>query len=162
MMCPLCHTMIDDSDSEWRQIGDSLENTSVHCNRCHESLEFLRNLESGEYYGWSVKREHEYSCMLKPLLGVGSVLYVSPNAGNAKLRCMRFALEHGTDVCIVSPASLHKELEGISRMYKVVEMPDSIWPEVPSYLAERLVSENATGSLYSLESTVLERFKVLS
>ena len=125
-------------------------------------MHFIKN--NGEYdqikcYAWISDQEKKYARDLLRSPIKKYLIYIQPtdDIDLIQRKIKDFSLAHSDDFLLVFPSSLKKQLDQIE--CQKTEISDLLFPECPSYLAEKLIVENMNGELLSVGNTLFDRFK---
>lgn len=163
MNCPNCGRLFEKNKD-----GMFLRNGQEHfwgvCQYCKEIAHFVQTSAEGTLYSWIERKEYAYGKLLTPLLGKKHILYITSGVAEENLVefCQDFAIKHAQDVGFVLSCEYEEKSKTVSAVYRTVVLPKQLFPEKPSFIAEKIIIENVPGKLYSIEETVHEQFEKLT
>lgn len=158
MNCPACNRNLPFSLSNREKISDGIEHIFGICPYCKEIIHFIYHSSENQVIGWVESREKIYSKEFNQIRSKNA-LYISSIESEQKIRetCSSFSAKYGWDSCFFVRDN-GDDLSALKKVYSIFILNEILFPEIPSYLAERIIVNNFRGNLYSTESTFLNRF----
>ena len=153
--CPVCRQFF--LSSEKRKM-------SGVCPQCGKLVHFVFSSLGGNSwtsYAWVGEREASYAEELRELSGSRYTLYVPPETSREGLleKIIHFYLSHGPRSSLVLSEEHSDLLPKIPGSCRRKVLRACLFPESPSYLAEKLIVENIGGELFSTEDTFHKKFQ---
>lgn len=165
MNCPNCDHRLNDNELYRFKIDNSKMKLTSICPQCNKMVHFILNLseEGIKCYSWENSKEQKYAKIISELYNSKYVLFIQPDADEKRLPDIvrQFAVSHGGSSSFIFPEKFSKEASKISALYSTIIIPDNLFPETPSYLAEKLIIENTSGEIFSTNKTIHKRFQIL-
>lgn len=167
MRCPNCDHKLDDRLLSSLKLHETKIKLTASCDQCRKLVHFVVNSSGNEdeikCYAWIDEKEKRYAKMISSLKSKRYILLIQPGVSRGDLlsALRQFGVSHGGRTAFIFPESLSDMAGQISSSYETLLLPDSLFPETPSYLAEKLVVENTEGELFSIGETLYNRFQKL-
>ena len=162
MDCPNCKHIIHDGISNETLAGGKCLLTTGICPQCHGEFRRVTDTASGNSYSWSRTREARYSSLIRNGCGEGykASLYVCMHPEPAD--AVRLFLNmYGLETVILIPEGLG-HLPGLfTSRCRFVVLPEVLFPQRPSLIAESLVLYNVRRPVITAEETLLGGFERL-
>ncbi len=155
MICPNCFHPLDDSKMEGRSLPGKKRIFSGVCERCQKISYFLyswsEEQESWSVYSWLKEREEVWAKSISAFMNYKYVVFFYPesNLEEIKKKIRSFLFLYGeSSVALFLPESSSKILEYLPSSLPSLKLKDGLFPEIPSYLAEKLILENTLGKKF--------------
>lgn len=154
--------MNDENMSKFNLSKRKLKMSGV-CQQCGKLINFVfSNEEDGSWssYAWAEEKEISYAEDLRELSGSKYTLYIQPGTPvNGLLeKIIHFGISHGPKSSFLLPEEYSEFLSSIPETYMKKTLRSCLFPESPSYLAEKLIIENIGGELFSTKDTFHKKF----
>lgn len=162
MICPGCNRQLKSAPPNRVFISETQEHLWGVCPHCKEAMHFVYTPEKNQLYGWLEKKESSYAKLLSPIADRKHVLYVPEieNPDSLISFCRNFSMHHQWNSGFVISENYKAKAQILSAVHKVVIFPAVLFPEIPSFLAEKLILENVPGKLFSSCKTLSDQFEV--
>lgn len=161
MNCPNCGRKFQRAPENKVILNNSQEHLWGICQYCKEVAHFVHTPKENTVYSWIERKETPYAKALEVLLEKKYVLYITSGVAEASLVevCRDFASSHGENVGFVVSYEYAEKAEIVNAVHRTVAIPEQLFPEKPSFIAEKLIIENTTGKLFTVADTISERFE---
>lgn len=147
-LCPECGCPVEPSRVAFEAVGSGLQYRSLLCPNCRERLSFLLDTGKGVATCWSSSRESKYRLFLREKLGTPrNILYAGRGADRESLAaairafCARYTRHAG----VVLSQEFEELVEPLQGLYRIALLPTVLFPESPSFLAERILLQEFEG-----------------
>lgn len=162
MICPACRKPVASRPANRASVSADREHLWGICPHCREMMHFVWRPAENRLYGWAGNREAAYAGELAVLQNRRHVLYVpeAPGGVSPVELCRKFGDVHGWRVGFAISFRFREAAAILRSAHTVAVMPEVLFPELPSFLAEKLLLETVPGRLYSTSGTLSDRFEV--
>ena len=162
MFCPGCNRYLKTVPKNHHNISDSKEHLWGICPNCKEFIHFVYTPQNNQVYGWLEKQEEKYKLQVSALSNKKNILYISefPNPKAIIRLCREFIYEHNWNAGFIITEEYYDVARILSAVHSVVILPQVLFPEKPSFIAEKIIIETLAGKLFSVNSTFNNCFEV--
>ena len=161
MICPGCNRQLKFAPRNRSSISEKQEHLWGICPHCKEAIHFVYTQELNQLYGWLEKQESPYAHSLLPLIDRKNILYIPEfeNPDSLLSYCRNFSIKHQWNSGFVISEKYRSKAIILSAVHKVTIFPETLFPEIPSFLAEKIIMENLPGKLFCSCKTLSDRFE---
>lgn len=167
MNCPNCDHRLDNCELSHFSIDEKKTKFTLICPQCKNLIHFIVNDISDDEglkcYAWAHSKEKKYADIISKISNKRYILFVQPTTKkeDALAIARQFGISYGNGSAFIFPEKFSYIANQMSCIYSVVILPDNLFPENPSYLAEKLIIENTNGEIFSTEKTIHKKFQIL-
>lgn len=163
MICPGCKTTLKESPKNRLSINEESEHLWGICPYCKDLIHFFYKPAENFVYGWLGSRESYHAKKLAAVQGKKNILYLPQIEEGLLLEfCRGFATKFNWNVGFIIPDIYQNQIDILSSVYKVAVLENVLFPEHPSFVAEKIIVEHTPQKLYTNCETIFDKFEVYS
>ncbi len=162
MFCPGCSRRLKTDPKHRVALSETQEHLWDICPHCGELVHYIRYAESGRIYAWAAGKESKYRRALSALRDRRNILYIprTDDPGGMIALCRKFTAEHRWNAGFVIAEAYREQAEILSCVHPTVILPEVLFPAIPSFPAEKIITETLVAELFSTCAALNGRFRI--